>query len=256
MVPALKSNARRLLKWAGLDRSKIRTMGAFSLSLVEAQERRTGTPLEDIFYSTTGRLVHKWVDYLPVYDRFFGHYRGSDVRMLEIGVSMGGSLDMWRRYFGPNAMIFGIDIDPECADRVDPPNQVRIGSQADPKFLNRVIAEMGAPDIVLDDGSHVASHQLASFRALWPHVKDGGFYVIEDTHTAYWKNFEGGLHKKGTAVDLAKTLIDDMNSWFHEKPEDLAPKDEIGAVCAFESIVVIEKRKKLRPGHIKIGTGA
>jgi len=54
--------------------------------------------------------------------------------MLEIGVSFGGSLEMWREYFGPEATIFGIDIDPECANRFARPNQVRIGSQDDPRL--------------------------------------------------------------------------------------------------------------------------
>ena len=104
--------------------------------------------------------------------------------MIEIGVFEGGSLDMWQRYLGADASIVGIDINPGCADRVDPPNVVHIGSQADRAFLEGVVAEFGAPELILDDGSHIARHQRASFEILFPLLQDGGLYIIEDTHTS------------------------------------------------------------------------
>ncbi|MDJ0513011.1 MAG: class I SAM-dependent methyltransferase [Methyloceanibacter sp.] len=244
----------KILRRLGI-RSVTNAIDRYWIDLADAERRRAATGIEDIFYANTGRVVHKWIDYLPVYERFFAPLRGSNVHMLEIGVFKGGSLEMWRKYFGPEATIFGIDIDPACADLADPPNQVRIGSQDDPAFLSGVVSEMGRLDVVLDDGSHFADHQLASFRALWPLLEDGGLYIIEDMHTAYWPSHGGGLRTKGTAAWMAKTLLDDMNAWFHDGPEQLAPKDEIGAVCAFESMIVIEKRKKEPPGHIQIGAG-
>jgi len=227
-------------------------LASFRLSLAEAEARRAGAAIEEVFYSGECRLVDKWVDYLPIYERFFATYRGTAVTMIEIGVSEGGSLDMWRAYFGDNATIFGIDIEPSCATKVDPPNQVRIGSQSDEAFLKSVIEETGAPDIVLDDGSHIADDQIASFRFLWPELKDGGLYMIEDTHTAYWPQFGGGHRRSGTAIDLAKCLVDDMHGWYHTRDNRYAPEDEIAGVHIFESIIVIEKRKKLRPGYIAI----
>ncbi len=224
----------------------------FNIGREEAEKRRSGVALEDVFYSGTGRPVHKWIDYLPVYERFFSQYRGTDVKMLEIGVFKGGSLDMWRSYFGPKASIFGIDIDPCCADRVTPPNQVRIGSQADPDFLESVLTELGRPDIILDDGSHIAVHQRESFRALWPALKDGGIYAVEDTHTAYWPAWGGGYRRTGSAVEMGKQIVDDMHGWFHNKGENYAPMDEIGSVMFFESIFFIEKKRKLRPGSIQV----
>ena len=101
-----------------------------------------------------GVKVHKWHHYLPLYDRYFGQYRGTPVKFLEIGVNNGGSLQMWRRYFGPDAVICGIDINPDCAQYDGQSGMVRIGSQDDPEFLASVIEEMGGIDAVLDDGSH------------------------------------------------------------------------------------------------------
>jgi hypothetical protein len=208
--------------------------------------------LAQLFFATRGRLIHKWPHYLPVYERYFAPWRGTAVRMLEIGVSGGGSLELWRRYFGPDATIFGVDIDPACADRVSPPNQVRIGSQADPAFLRQVAAEMGAPDIVLDDGSHVARHQRVSFETLFPLLAEGGLYAIEDLQTAYWADYDGGYRRAGTAIDLVKRLIDDTHGWYHAKATTTPARDEVGAIHVHDGIVVIEKRRRSPPRHLRV----
>jgi hypothetical protein len=227
----------------------------FGTQDADLARRRVGQPSEiaDLFFASTGRLVHKWPHYLPVYERHFAPYRGTPVKMLEIGVSQGGSLELWRRYFGQDAVIFGIDIDPACAQRVDPPNQVRIGSQADPDFLRAVVSEMGAPDIILDDGSHIASHQRASFETLFPLLRDGGLYLIEDVHTAYWSWLEGGHRRPGTAIEFAKSLIDDMHAWYHPERTRTNAKTEISGISFHDSLVVIEKRNHASPVHFKVG---
>lgn len=211
--------------------------------------------LERIFYGHRGRRLHKWVHYLPVYERHLAPWRGRAARFLEIGVSGGGSLEMWRAYLGPTAVISGIDIEPACADCVDAPNRVFIGSQDDPIFLRSVVAEMGGIDVVLDDGSHVAAHQRASFDALFPLLAEGGLYIIEDAHTAYWAAWGGGVRRSGTAIEAVKAMIDDMHAWYHPKSNGTPAKEQIGAIHIYDSIVVIEKRRKQRPGHIKVGAG-
>lgn len=212
------------------------------------------TELARLVFGKRGRVVDKWTHYPTVYERHFSKYRGTNFKMLEIGVFKGGSLELWREYFGPEATIFGVDINPECAGFVDPPNQVRIGSQDDPEFLKSVITEMGGVDVILDDGSHNAPHQVASFRALFPLLKDGGLYCIEDIHTAYWPGtYEGGYRRPKTAIELTKDVIDDMHSWYHDKGERWAPAKELLAVHVYDSICVIEKGKKNRPESIRVG---
>lgn len=223
------------------------------LTREQAEARRSPNPgpFEEIFFAHHGRPANKWVHYLPFYDRALAPYRGRPIRMLEIGVMHGGSLELWRKYFGPEATIFGIDINPECAGRVDAPNQVRIGSQADPEFLRATVAEMGGLDFVLDDGSHIASHQRVSFEALWPLLAPGGLYVIEDMHTAYWEQWEGGLRRSGTAVELVKSLVDDMNGRYFDEDEAWAAYEEIGTVFTADSIAAIEKAARHAPaGHV------
>lgn len=217
------------------------------------------TDFAKLFYAHKGRLTHKWIHYLDIYERHFAPYRNTPVRMLEIGVSEGGSLELWRKYFGPDATVFGIDINPQCATRVTPPNQVRIGSQTDPQFLRSVVGEMGLPDIILDDGSHVATHQSVSFNTLFPLLQDGGLYVIEDLHTSYFPGlgkrggFEGGYRRKGSAIEYAKEMIDDMHAWYHNKKATTPTKGLVGAIHFYDSMVVIEKRRVDRPSHMLIG---
>lgn len=199
----------------------------------------------DIFFSHSGPGILKWLHYLPIYHRAFGSFVGRPVRFLEIGVLAGGSMRMWREYFGPSATIFGIDINPDCAAYGGTAGQVRIGSQDDPAFLRAVVAEMGGVDIVLDDGSHVASHQRASFDVLFPLLNDGGLYLIEDLHTSYWPDYEGGLKREGTGIEFLKDLVDQMHRHYFSRganrPDQMLP---VESIQFFDSIAVIEKRRQ------------
>jgi cephalosporin hydroxylase len=243
---------RALMKFGVIDRP----LGSIEGMAMKPEEhdlyfQQPLTEFEDIVLGHEGRTIHKWAHYLPIYDRLFSPYRGRPVTFLEIGVNRGGSLEMWRRYFGAEAVIAGVDIDEECASRVDPPNRIFLGSQADPAFLEDVVAKIGAPDIVLDDGSHVAEHQRASFDTLFPLLKDGGLYLIEDTATAYWPDmYEGGYRRRGTAIEFAKDLVDDVNAWYHKEHFDPLIRDHVHSIAFYDSIIAIEKRRKLPPRHL------
>ena len=73
-------------------------------------------PLELYFTENTGRLINKWQNYFDVYERYFAAFRDKEVVILEIGVFHGGSLQMWKSYFGDKAKIYGIDINPRCKE--------------------------------------------------------------------------------------------------------------------------------------------
>jgi hypothetical protein len=164
------------------------------------------------FLTNDQRLIHKWKHYFPIYEGHFNRFVNRDVVLLEIGVWEGGSAQMWKRYLGPHARIVGIDIDPRCAAFAEDQIDIRIGDQSDPNFLAKIVEEFGAPDIVLDDGSHMMSHIQASFTALYPKVSRNGVYLVEDLHTAYWDDYEGGLKRKGTFIEHCKSLIDELNA--------------------------------------------
>lgn len=216
-----------------------------------------------LFWSHDGRRVDKWPHYFPIYERLFGSLRDGFIaadgtkralRFLEIGVSHGGSLQIWRKYFGPDAMIVGVDIDPRCAKVDDANLRVRIGSQSDEHFMRDVVEEMGGIDIVLDDGSHIAKHQRASFDCLFPLLSEGGMYVVEDTQTAYWPLWEGGYRRNGQFIEEAKAIVDDMHAIYHNTrvTRGFAPTT-VNSVQFFDGIVAFEKSKRLPSWRYQMG---
>jgi len=70
--------------------------------------------LSSIFAEHKGRQIDKWKHYFEIYDRHLSRFRSTDVHIVEVGVAQGGSLEMWKHYFGPKARIFGIDLNPHC----------------------------------------------------------------------------------------------------------------------------------------------
>lgn len=215
---------------------------------------RPVTVIEDMFWTHDGPIIDKWHHYLPLYEKYLTPWRGRPVRMLEIGVSRGGSLKLWRDFLGPEAVIFGIDIDPDCARLNGEAGQVRIGSQASPAFLRKVVAEMGGVDIVLDDGSHVSAHMKASLDALFPLLSEGGLYIVEDIHACYWTSFGGGYRRSGSFIETAKTMIDDLHHWYHSQGERIgATAGHLGAMHVYDSMIVLEKTAVAPPRRSKRG---
>jgi cephalosporin hydroxylase len=227
----------------------------FSLSPdnVSAAEK-TQSELHKLFYSNADTLVFKWRHYLKIYEDHLSRFRNTPFHMLEIGVAQGGSLSLWRRYFGPEALLFGIDIDDRCRQFDKRDAHVRIGSQDDPAFLRSVVSEMGGVDVVLDDGSHMASHQLTSFQVLFPLLNEGGVYICEDLHAAHSPAFDGGYRRSGTFIEVAKQIVDDIHADFHDQPQSVpGAHRSIHGICFYNSMVVIEKRLQQEPRHVQVG---
>lgn len=207
------------------------------------------------FTQNEGNVVHKWHHYLPLYDRYFSRFRGTKVRFLEIGVHFGGSLQMWRKYLGPDATLFGIDIDKSCSQFDGQHGQVRIGSQDDTDFLNKVVDEMGGVDVILDDGSHQMKHIPVSLETLFPRLNVGGVYMIEDLHTAYIRRFGGGLKAEGNFYNYVRGMFDDMHYWYHERRRAHPELGQmISGVHVHDSIVVLDKDPVFPPVHSRVGT--
>jgi hypothetical protein len=156
--------------------------------------------------------------YADAYERHFAHLRSRPIRLLEIGVGgyaepqLGGeSLRMWKEFF-PLASIVGMDIYDKSSlaeERI----AIVQGDQTDAAFLADVAARYGPFDIVIDDGSHVCAHVIASFRALFRHLTDDGIYAIEDLQTSYWTRYGGssGEDRHGTSMTFLETLVDGLN---------------------------------------------
>jgi hypothetical protein len=205
------------------------------------------------------KLIDKWVHYFPIYERHFSHWRNKSCTFLEIGVLEGGSLQMWQRFFGPLAKIVGIDVKPRCKAHEEPGIFVRIGDQSDPVFLQTIIDEFGAPDIVLDDGGHQMKHISRSFQFFYPKMPKNAIYMVEDLHTAYWEEYGGGLEKPDTFINLCKDYIDKLNA--HHSRGAVAPPEFTKATFSinfYESVVCFEKGEvwwrepRKTGGHVRI----
>jgi SAM-dependent methyltransferase len=207
------------------------------------------------FLNNDHRIIHKWKHYFPAYERHFGKFVNTDVTFLEIGCGEGGSLQMWKRFFGPYARIVGIDLRPECKEFAEDQIEIRIGDQSDSSFLLDVCKEFGAPDVVLDDGSHIMSHIHASFAVLYPQLPHNGVYMVEDLHTAYWSDFEGGLRRKESFIETCKDLIDELNA-DHSRGALAATEFSRTTLSIhfYDSIVVFEKGRHGIKSAPQIGT--
>ncbi|KQT77456.1 hypothetical protein ASG51_22505 [Methylobacterium sp. Leaf465] len=166
-------------------------------------------------------------NYADNYDMHFTQYRNKRVKILEIGIggyddpkAGGESLRMWKEYF-TNGLIVGLDYYEKTHHQEDRIVTYK-GSQDDHVLLKKINADLGPFDIIIDDGSHMNIHVLSSFNCLFPLLKNGGIYAVEDIQTSYWKKVFGGssveFNNKETSVGFFKSLVDGLNYKEFEKP--------------------------------------
>ena len=167
----------------------------------------------------------------------------------------GGSLAIWRDYF-PRSTILGVDLYPKVV-ALGPRvlfAQADQSSEADwakaLELLNR------SPDLVIDDGSHRGPDTWAAFRYLYPRLRPGALYVIEDLHTSYWEHCDGAVPAPpDSAIGLTKHLVDEvqaLDETFTRKRQWGPPPEVEGlptnAVHVYPGIVFIERAHDLPPG--------
>ncbi|WP_081709632.1 glycosyltransferase [Mesorhizobium erdmanii] len=220
----------------------------------EVEENLMGGFLHQYFLNNSGKEIYKWLHYFNVYERHFERFRNRRPVVVEVGVYKGGSLEMWRAYFGEGARIVGIDIDPACKAHEAEGIEVFIGSQDDTELLDRVVGKYGPIDIVIDDGSHMMDHVVATFEHLYQHVQPNGIYLVEDTHTSYWDDYGGGLRKPGSFMEFVKRKLDEINA--HHARGTLSATaftNSTDSICVYDSIVVFEKRQQGKRQSIMTG---
>jgi hypothetical protein len=205
--------------------------------------------LKEYFDSEDHRIIDKWIHYFDIYERHLSPFKGKDVTMLEIGVSHGGSLQMWKDYFGSASEIYGVDINPECKKFEEPGIRIFIGSQSDRSFLKELVRELPRPDIIIDDGGHMMKQQIISFQELYDHLKEGGVYICEDLHTSYWLSHGGAYRRKSSFIEYSKGLIDRINAW-HSRQKNLIPDKYTKTIYGlhfYDSVLVIDKKDVKKP---------
>lgn len=213
-----------------------------------------------LFKEHQGNISDKWENYLATYDGEFHKYRvAGKVRLLEIGVQNGGSLQIWKKYFGNDSEIVGLDIDQNvCKMNLGTGIETFCFDATDREKLNPF--SVNKPfDIIIDDGSHMCAHVIESFKALFSQLKAGGIFVVEDVHTSYWESFGGGLRTDVATIEYFKKLLDLINI-FHIKDENFIKSLSTEEVYFYkwvesikfvDSMIIIQKRKTERNEPVK-----
>ena len=239
------------------------------LGQVLAQNALKSKTLEELYSQHTGKVSDKWSSYLFVYDQILKSYRNMNVRLLEIGVQNGGSLEIWSKYFSNPKIIVGCDINPKCAKLTYENSRIHVlvGDANSDEVKSNVIELSKSFDIIIDDGSHTCSDIVKSFAKYFHLLEYGGIYIVEDLHSSYWKEYEGGLFYPFSSVTFFKYLIDIINyeHWgIAKEPTDLLNKlckkysctidpidlESIHSITFFNSLCVIIKCK---PEHNSLG---
>lgn len=269
----LKKTIRKLAPKKDLSRPK-NTLSYFPnasiLEPVSIEDRDSDShtlsenPMWEYFIKNTSGDIFKWHHYFEIYHMFFNRFRQKkNVQILEIGVKKGGSLNLWRNYFDESTIIVGVDIKANCQkfENRDLKIFVRIGDQADPKFLKKLVDEFGKFDIIIDDGGHTANQQITSFLHLYESLSENGIYLVEDTHTSYWEKYQDRKDSL-SFIDFSKSLVDYLHDPYHrvsgfspraDKPNK-SNKIQVSkfysmtkSICFFDSIIVYTKGKRVFP---------
>ena len=169
--------------------------------------------LEKLF-NQSKHFSTKWKKYFQIYEKIFNKYRNKKIIFVEIGIFQGGSLNIWKNYFGKNSRIIGIDLNPKCKKfRNKKKNiDVFIGDQSNPIFWKNFFKKVGNVDIILDDGGHTNKQQILTVLNTIKNINDDGKLVIEDTHTSYLPKF--GNPNKYSFINFTKQIIDQINYTF------------------------------------------
>ena len=163
----------------------------------------TPNPLLSYFNAhSEGPGIWKWMHYFDIYHRHFSKFVGREVHVLEVGIYSGGSLSMWREYFGKGCRMYGVDINEACMAYKDDGIEVFIGDQADRSFWARVKHAVPTIDILIDDGGHLPEQQRITLEEMLPYIAPGGVYLCEDIHgrlntfAAYVLGLASGLNSQ------------------------------------------------------------
>lgn len=194
-------------------------------------------------------------DYCRHYQKHFAHLKEKPITLLELGIGGyefsdrgGAGLKMWSKFFN-NGKIYGIDLHDKSGIELPARTKIFKGSQADGDFLQKVMEEIGSPDIIIDDASHMNQLTIQSFKHLFPWLKSGGLYVIEDIESSWWNEhgFDGTPNHKDmqfpSTVNFCRELINCVNvKHCPQSSSDFVGYGGIDAIHFYNNMVVIIKK--------------
>jgi hypothetical protein len=185
----------------------------------------------------SGHGIFKWLHYFDIYHDHLRKFRGKEIHIVEVGVYSGGSLEMWREYFGPRCTVYGVDVEEACKAYEKEGVRIFIGDQADRGFWRQFKSRVPNVDVLIDDGGHRTQQQVATLEEMLPHLRRGGMYICEDVHGVDNQFFS-----------YAAGLSRNLNAWNVQPGELLAAKptdlqSDVYAVHLYPYVIVIEKHE-------------
>ncbi len=200
-------------------------------------------------FKSSPKYSIKWDNYFEIYEKIFKKFINKKIIFVEIGIGNGGSLFMWRKFFGQKARIIGIELNPDAKKLEKHGFEIFIGDQADPKFWKNFYKKNGKIDVLLDDGGHKNIQQITTFMESVKFIKEGGKIVVEDTHTSYMKNKGFKNPSKYSFINFTFNLIENLHRRNPSTNKDMNfISKRIHQINFYDSIVEIKisKNKKIK----------
>ncbi len=210
------------------------------------------------------KVSTKWDSYLDVYEEILSSFKGKNINLLEIGVQNGGSLEIWAKYFKNANKIIGCDINIKCKNLKyqDARINIHVGNVNELEVFRLIKNSVDNFDVVIDDGSHTSHDVISSFVNYFPLLRDGGVYIIEDMHCAFWENYGGGVLNERSSASFFRKLFDAVNMdhfkeidagslfqafFSREFMNNFLKENHILSVAVYDSVFVIRKSSSSRP---------
>ncbi len=187
----------------------------------------------------------KWSNYFEIYENLFKRFVNKKITLVEIGVGDGGSLFMWRKYFGKKVKIIGIELNPEAKKLEKNGFKIFIGDQSNPDFWKRFYKKVGKIDILIDDGGHTNLQQVTTLMESIKHINYEGMIVVEDTHTSFMREKGFKNPSRYSFINFSKSLVEIL----HRKNPMIKKEINyfsqiINSVEYYDSVTVINIGKK------------
>jgi hypothetical protein len=209
--------------------------------------------LKQIFDNELTLGSDKWDPYFRIYEKHFHKFIGKSPTVVEVGVQGGGSIQMWKKYFGEGAKIIGIDIDSKIMSHVpyyEDGIKLVIGDQGNPNFWDQFLIENPKIDVFIDDGGHTMHQQKLTFLKVFPHITEQGVFLCEDTHTCYDipTTVGAGIYNPDNFIEFSKRVVEVLHYNFIHDSEKSRVDNNLIQICKglqsvsyYNSVVVFEK---------------
>ncbi|NCX93342.1 MAG: class I SAM-dependent methyltransferase [Gammaproteobacteria bacterium] len=190
-------------------------------------------------YDSVPYLSIKYDSYFPAYEALLRKYVDREVTIVEVGIFNGGSLFMWRKFFGPKARIIGVDLNPDAREWEKHGFEIYIGDQSSDTFWTELFQKIGKVDVVIDDGGHTNRQQIVTSHYAIQNINDGGLLIVEDVHTNYFREF--GNPSRYSFVNFAHRIVDGVNSRAYSLRRTYKQySSRVYSVSFFESMVAFQ----------------